>query len=129
MAYDPTIWKTGDIVSSEKLNKLENGVVNAGDGNGFFVVNVTQESGVYHADKTYEEIVAAKQNGIPCICVKTGRIYYSGDHATNTGTEFFSFGYFEDTDEDIYKLYVNMLTIHPTGLVQERRMDINHTLN
>lgn len=26
MSYEPTIWKTGDIVSSEKLNKLENGL-------------------------------------------------------------------------------------------------------
>lgn len=26
MSYEPTVWKTGDIVSSEKLNKLENGL-------------------------------------------------------------------------------------------------------
>lgn len=26
MAYEPTVWKTGDVVSSEKLNKIENGI-------------------------------------------------------------------------------------------------------
>lgn len=33
MAYEPTVWKTGDIVTSEKLNKIENQLaqlVNAG---------------------------------------------------------------------------------------------------
>lgn len=34
MAYEPTIWQTGDVVSSEKLNKLENGVAGAGSGSG-----------------------------------------------------------------------------------------------
>ena len=29
MAYTPTVWTSGDIVTSTKLNKLENGVANA----------------------------------------------------------------------------------------------------
>lgn len=29
MAYEPTNWKTGDIVTSAKLNKIENALVNA----------------------------------------------------------------------------------------------------
>ena len=32
MSYEPTVWKTGDIVSSAKLNKLEEGVAGAGSG-------------------------------------------------------------------------------------------------
>ena len=31
MAYDPTVWKTGDIVSSYKLNKIENGLAGSYD--------------------------------------------------------------------------------------------------
>lgn len=31
MAYDPTVWKTGDVVSSYKLNKLENGLAGSYD--------------------------------------------------------------------------------------------------
>lgn len=33
MSYTPTNWQSGDVVTSEKLNKLENGVENA-DANG-----------------------------------------------------------------------------------------------
>lgn len=32
MSYTPTVWKSGDVVSSLKLNKLENGVAAAADG-------------------------------------------------------------------------------------------------
>lgn len=32
MAYEPTVWTTGDVVTAEKLNKLKNGVVNSNGG-------------------------------------------------------------------------------------------------
>ena len=32
MSYEPTVWETGDVVTAEKLNKLENGVANSGGG-------------------------------------------------------------------------------------------------
>jgi len=28
MAYEPTIWKDGDVISAEKLNKIENAIGN-----------------------------------------------------------------------------------------------------
>lgn len=28
MAYAPTVWKTGDVITAEKMNKLEQGVQN-----------------------------------------------------------------------------------------------------
>lgn len=28
MAYDPTTWQTGDVITAEKMNKLEQGVAN-----------------------------------------------------------------------------------------------------
>lgn len=28
MAYTPTVWKTGDVITAEKMNKLEEGVQN-----------------------------------------------------------------------------------------------------
>lgn len=34
MSYIPTEWKTGDIVTAEKLNKLEEGVASGGGGGG-----------------------------------------------------------------------------------------------
>lgn len=30
MSYEPTNWKSGDVVTSAKLNKLEQGVADAG---------------------------------------------------------------------------------------------------
>ena len=30
MAYTPTVWETGDIITAEKLNKAENGIAAAG---------------------------------------------------------------------------------------------------
>lgn len=29
MAYEPTVWNTGDVITKEKLNKLETGVEDA----------------------------------------------------------------------------------------------------
>ena len=43
MSYEPTIWKTGDIVSSEKLNKLEEGVANSGGGSDYFLVYIQED--------------------------------------------------------------------------------------
>lgn len=29
MAYEPTVWKNGDVITSEKLNNIEDGIVNS----------------------------------------------------------------------------------------------------
>lgn len=61
MAYTPTNWQTGDVITAEKLNKLEGGVA---DSFAPFIVNVsfdpdTQE---YSTDKTYAEVYSALEN-------------------------------------------------------------------
>lgn len=59
MAYESTVWKTGDVVTSSKLNKLENGVANsAGDGNLIVHETVTEDgdSTIYMLDKTWQEL-------------------------------------------------------------------------
>ena len=88
MAYTPTNWKDGDIISAEKMNKLEQGVAE-GDGGGVLLVNVTESSDgggstpvvnsaspmlnaapsspTFTADKTYAEVDAA---------VKAGKMVY-----------------------------------------------------
>ena len=67
MSYDPTNWKAGDVISSQKLNKLEQGVADAGGGGGNLVVTITktEEGGevTYTADKTAGEIKAAMESG------------------------------------------------------------------
>lgn len=64
MAYDPTVWKSGDTITSAKLNKLENGLAEAsggGTGGGVLKVGVNGQS---QMDKTYAEIKAAFMEGI-----------------------------------------------------------------
>ena len=60
MAYEPTQWKTGDVVTSAKLNKLENAVANGGE---ILVINVQNDT----LDKTYQEIEDAFVNKMLCV--------------------------------------------------------------
>lgn len=59
MAYEPTNWKAGDVVTSAKLNKLEQGVSSSS------MMNVhINELGAL--DKTWQEIYDAAQNVVLC---------------------------------------------------------------
>ena len=69
MSYTPNTWVTGDVITAEKLNNMENGI--AGTGRGFFVINATgvaDESSNTTTqptlDKTFAEISAAYQSGL-----------------------------------------------------------------
>ena len=51
MSYEPTTWKSGDTVTSAKLNKMEQGIANAGGG-GVLIVHDVDST----LDKTWQEI-------------------------------------------------------------------------
>ena len=59
-SYTPTTWATGDIITAEKLNKIEQGIANAGSGN-WLVVNAISDSNndTTTLDKTWQEIYDA----------------------------------------------------------------------
>lgn len=64
MSYVKTTWTTGDVITAEKLNNLEDGV----DAGGAFIINFVVEFDEYGnptatADKTYEEAIAAYNAG------------------------------------------------------------------
>lgn len=66
MPYTPTEWSRGDVVTSEKLNKLEQGVAEAGGGSGGgLVVNAVdhEESAKEILDQTYNTIHNAMLDG------------------------------------------------------------------
>lgn len=52
MSYEPTEWKAGDVVTSAKLNKLENAVAKTGS----LIVNMEEVGNSYVLDKEYGEI-------------------------------------------------------------------------
>lgn len=59
MAYDKNTWQSGDVVTSAKLNNIENGIANT---NGAITVSGT--SGSYVLSATYNEIMALLDNGV-----------------------------------------------------------------
>lgn len=64
MSYTPTTWVTGDTVNATKLNKIENGIANAGSA---LICNSSWDEDVsgYVLDKTAQEIYDALLGGTP----------------------------------------------------------------
>lgn len=94
MAYEPTIWKKGDIISSTKLNKLENGVAN----NGILVVNITGTSQQTVLDKTWQEIHDATLAIVKDVEGGQVRTYFVYDTYSVDGTYYVSFTSYNTTE-------------------------------
>lgn len=87
MAYEKQTWTTGDVITQEKLNHMEDGIAGASGGGGVFVINVSDiDLSNYTAvvDKTYAEAFAAFNDGQPFLVVEEtenvqyGRLRYCG---------------------------------------------------
>lgn len=70
--YTPTEWKDGDVITAERMNKIEQGVGDATEAasSGGNVEIVTVESSdrtTYTADKTYTQLLEASRQGKVCI--------------------------------------------------------------
>jgi len=75
MSYEPTVWATGDVITSTKLNKLENGVAEAsGGGGGALVCTVDWDTGALN--KTWQEIKDACDAGTLVMLYDTGSVNY-----------------------------------------------------
>lgn len=60
MAYEPTNWKAGDVVTSAKLNKMEQGIAASG---GIRIVHVTEsDNNLLQLDITPNELINAFEN-------------------------------------------------------------------
>lgn len=64
MSYEKHTWQTGETITAEKLNNLEDGVASNG-GDVFFIVEFVEgtESNKPIADKTTTEIINAMNSG------------------------------------------------------------------
>ena len=58
MSYTPTTWTTGDTITASAMNKIENGIANAGGGTPF-VVTVTESGADLICDKTFNQVKTA----------------------------------------------------------------------
>lgn len=61
MSYTPTSWTTGDTITASALNKIEQGIADAGGGGAVIIT----DNGTA-LDKTYAEIYALVESGTPC---------------------------------------------------------------
>lgn len=99
MSYEKTVWNTGDVVTAEKLNKLEDGVQNAGGS----VITETYDSATYTStlNKTYNEISAMVEDGKFPIIICTGEtstlINFVQNYSSYTEDETTTY-YVEDND-------------------------------
>lgn len=104
MSYEKQTWQTGDIVTSAKLNHMEDGIAAAGSGGGggggALVVNADMNTGAL--DKTAGEIMAAAKTGLVLLFLDFSEISFTnvtylssagimrdGDHAGEILISFF----------------------------------------
>jgi len=114
MSYEPTTWKSGDVVTSAKLNKMEQGI--AGAGGGALIVGQTvgevieDPSGDYRIatlNKTWTEIIEALQAGIPCVLVADDVIYEGKKYCYMIEGAYYNPEWYEDTPYIAYIPCVN----------------------
>ena len=65
MAYTPIDWKTGDVITADKLNNMESGIAGAG---GVLVMNMSHSSTTRSLDKKCAEIKNAIAAGKTLLC-------------------------------------------------------------
>ena len=63
--YEKQTWKTGDVITEEKLNHMEDGIASGGSGGGVLIARGTQDESTSNMvlDKTWKEINDAFQSG------------------------------------------------------------------
>jgi hypothetical protein len=69
MAYVPKDWETGEVITEEALDHIEQGIANIGGG--VALINVTSNNDYYYLGKSYNDIVAMVENGTIPIAVDT----------------------------------------------------------
>lgn len=69
MAYVPKDWVTGEVITEQALDHIEQGIANIGGG--VAMINVTTDGQLKRLGKSYNEIVALIENGTLPIAVET----------------------------------------------------------
>ena len=61
MSYTPTNWKRGDVITAEKLNNMESGILDANQN--VYIATLSYDGSNYSCDKTPEQIRSAADGG------------------------------------------------------------------
>lgn len=71
MAYEKNNWQSGDVITAEKLNHIEDGIANTGKTLviGGFIGNADGNPYIGEADKTWQEIHDALVAGKECFAI------------------------------------------------------------
>ena len=80
MTYTPTTWNTGDTITASALNKIEQGIANAGGGGGALIADYIRANNTLSL--TVAEIYAAYTAGTP-VFIR----YIYGDTTTYNGDQ------------------------------------------
>lgn len=106
MAYEPTQWRSGDTITSERLNKMEQGIAGSGD---VYVLHTT-----YNDDDgtVVYSSVELREDGLP-ICLIVDNT--SGPN----GTTFASVGALNQYDSDFFYYATGLKINRSTGEVSE----------
>ena len=91
MAYTPTEWQTGDVVTAEKLNKIEGAIEECSSKvpsmSGLVEASTDPETDVITINKSFNDLVAITQAGVlPFLIVSTeeGTSCYTFIHSIYT---------------------------------------------
>ena len=76
MSYTPTTWQTGDTITATKLNKIENGIANAGGGFDAFIYK-ERGTGNWQIIGDFNSALAKVQSGVPLSAMALININYS----------------------------------------------------
>ena len=86
MSYTPTTWATGDTITASAMNKIENGIANAGSA---LIVQMSYVNGNLTLDKTIQELYDATMAGTPVYLMYTYGDW-SGTYSENSLAYMFS---------------------------------------
>ena len=103
MSYEKQTWTTGDVITAEKLNHLEDGI----ESGGMMIVTITgNDTDGYTSDKTFAEIEAAYLTMLLVVryIIDDGeQFYYLTAQNDAIGSAPASF-MFADTDGDMFSI-------------------------
>jgi hypothetical protein len=94
MAYVKQNWETGELITSQKLNHMEDGI--AEGGGGVMYAHYVYDDTVDYIDKTYSELKEAYLSGMNIVCVRD-----DSNDDPEYGSSSFQYGGLVSLHEDV----------------------------